>query len=277
MIVRPILVMVLLLGVALALLALVGLALLGFWRLARVLPTDSSTTSAWIGFAGSVVGALLTILAGFIALYPAYRQMQEASRGSAVQTGQILRSRYKAAKDELNILLKSVHSEEIPKLLALGPGETDREMWMKAHPETVQRLKQVILPRIEEVYGDVFDATVGTELPDLDRRPYMTALDRYRGGLYTILDGIPRAPNGTPGPMLTPEQWRDRVAGMVRFVTDDFGKAHLDYNNRINNALNLFRYQILQADRDALGSQTWDQFVQTQKQIEDLEKAESSR
>lgn len=270
MVVRPILVMLLLLGVALALLAIVGLALTGFWRLARALPTDSSTTSAWIGFAGSIVGSLLTVFAAAVALYPSYRQVHEMQRASAVQAGQILRGRYKAAKDEMKIILKSVHVEELPKLLLLGPDDRDREKWLQNHPEVSERLRTVVLPRMEEVDSDLFDANFGIELPDLDRVPYVTALERLKSDLYSVLDGVPRA-NGVPGAPMEAEQWRAFVAETVRYANEEWPKAHIDYNNKINAAINLLKYQIMQADSDAVGRAAFDQFSQWQKQVDEME------
>src|ERR1700761_5762102 len=110
---KRMLIVLALLGATIFVVAVGGLLLIASIQSIKVLASDPNYTGAWIGFWGSIVGALITLTAASVALYPSYAQMNEMKRNSAVQAGEILRKRYIAAKSEYNILLMGWGLEDV--------------------------------------------------------------------------------------------------------------------------------------------------------------------
>jgi len=267
--IRAFLVGIAFLGAGLLALAIAGLCIITFVRVIRLLPADSSTTSAWIGFSGSIVGSLITVIVAVFALWPAYRQMGETQRSSAVQAGQILRNRWRAAQAETNILMKgSAVVQEAKGCLILDPEDEDRTTWIGRHPGEYDVLKNKILPQAEGVGVDTFNAVAGVDLPDLDRSAFDLALDKIKINLYSILDGVKRGKSGAQQGDMTPKEWRNMVTNTQEYIAIEWPKATLTYNNKINAALQVLRYQIVASDRTAVGPDNYKQFDQWQKQVD---------
>ncbi len=259
------------LGGGLLALAIFGLCIVTFVRVVRLLPTDASTTSAWIGFAGSVVGALITVVVAAFALWPAYRQMGEMQKSSAVQAGQILRTRWRAAQAEINLLLKGASVvQSVPKHLSLSENDVDLEHWLVYHKDDdLPAIRDKILPELEAVAYDSFNVKAGVDLPDLDRAAFDISIQHIKIELYSILDGIIRAPNGGAhmGKM-SGAQWRQKVHELCAYIDKDWPKAQTTYNNKINSALQILRFQIVASDRTAVGAENYEQFDQFQKLVD---------
>lgn len=263
--VRKMLALVFCIGLLIAALALAAMAVGWLVSGVRALPTGDSMTAAWIGFAGSVVGALITVVVALVALWPAYRQLGEMQRASSIQSGQILRARLRALQADWNILLKSTYASRMPELLQIE-GEGGHASWVAHHPERVDELQNKILPRIEEIHSELIVASMGIDLPDLDRGDYIMVLQDYATMLRTVLDGISRGTNGTPQHALTDQQWREHMAATRAFADHRLPEAFSAFNNVCNAANQIIRWQIIQTDRSAIGSENIRLFDETQRQ-----------
>jgi hypothetical protein len=264
MMVRKMLALVFWIGLLIAALALA--AMVAWWIVSgvRALPAGEAMTAAWIGFAGSVIGALITVVVALVALWPAYRQMGEMQRASSVQSGQILRVRLRSLQTDWAILLKRTFEDRMPELLQLEPND-DRASWASHHPDRVAELRDKILPRIEEIHSELMIASMGIDLPDLDRSDYIMVLQDYAAMLRTVLDGLSREKTGAPEHPLTAEQWRSHVVATEAFAKHRLPRAHTSFNNICNAANQIIRWQIIQADRSAIGQENTKLFDETQK------------
>lgn len=269
--VRKMLALVFCIGLLIAALALAAMAAVWIVSGVRALPTGEAMTAAWIGFAGSVIGALITVVVALLALWPAYRQMGEMQRASSVQSGQILRVRLRALQTDWNILLKNTFENRMPELLRIEPDD-DLAHWAGRHPDNVAELRDIILPRIEEIHSELIMASMGIDLPDLDRGDYIMVLQDYAAMLRTVLDGLPRGKTDASGQPLTAEQWRAHVVATKNFAERRLPQAHLAFNNIYNAANQIIRWQIIQADRSAIGPENTRLFDATQKQSAALSK-----
>ncbi|WP_242181575.1 hypothetical protein [Sphingomonas sp. CARO-RG-8B-R24-01] len=263
--VRKMLALVFWIGLLIAALALA--AMLVWWIVSgvRALPTGEEMTAAWIGFAGSVIGALITVVVALVALWPAYRQMGEMQRASSVQSGQILRVRLQALQTDWAILLKSTFEDRMSELLQIEPDD-DRASWAARHPDRVVELRDKVLPRIEEIHSELIMASMGIDLPDLDRSDYIMVLQDYAAMLRTVLDGLSREKTGAPEQPLTAEKWRSHVVATRAFATHRLPQAHTSFTNIYGAANQIIRWQIIQADRSAIGQENTKLFDETQKQ-----------
>ena len=229
---------------------------------------------AWIGFWGNIAGALIAVLAALIALQPAYRQASEAGRASAVQSGEILRKRLAIAQREYAILSLNTYPDQIAAALQLDSEDLDRATWLRRHPGAAAKLRELFIPRLDEVTAALFQAQAGVDLPGLDRSSYTDAILALRLRLHSILDGLERQSNGTVrGPMSAP-RWRYYVAETANFARKDVARSHLYYNNNINLAVQLLRSQIVETDRVALGPGLYEQLGRLQQRArEDVDLA----
>jgi len=216
--------------------------------------TNMARKAAWIGFAGSVGGACIAGLIAVVALYPALKQTEAAQRATAVSAGQILRARFKAANDEVQILAKGGRLEQVSVLLALGPEDTGRSVWLTRHPDRAALIKSNFIPFLDALLGELFEANASVELPDLERGTYVAAVVKFRDLLYTTLDGLIRE-NGSIGREMKDDEWRAHVGAAATFAWKDWSRARLIYNNRINTAQIILRAQIIETDRLAMGQE----------------------
>lgn len=276
MMVRKMLQLVFCVGLLIAALALAGIVVGWIASGVRALPTGETMTAAWIGFAGSVIGALITVVVALVALWPAYRQMGEMQRASSVQSGQVLRVRLRALQNDFDILLKSTFENRMPELLELGSND-DRVSWSARHPDRVAELRNKVLPRVEEIHSELIMASMGIDLPDLDRGDYIMVLQDYAAMLRTVLDGSSRNSTGALGHPLTPEEWREHVAVTKDFAEHRLPRAHTAFNNIYNAANQIIRWQIIQADRSAIGRENTELFDASQKQSAALSRQNSSK
>lgn len=220
---------------------------------------------AWIGFWGSIAGSVIALLAASIAIIPAYRQAGEAQRATAVQSGLVLRARYVAVRDEL-FGVRPNKAQEVRTLLTVEPTIT-REEWLQFEGAKASRLRLQLIPALDAIMEDLALRNMGVELPDLDRGRYMSAIQNLAQKLRTVLDGIPRADNGEPGPALTDEQWRAHLGDTIAYAEQEVPSAMLEYNNRLSVALQVLRRQIILSDRTAMGASATADFDQAQKMV----------
>ncbi len=219
-------------------------------------PPDTSRAlkAAWIGFAGSVVGACIAGFIAVVALYPALKQTEAAQRATAVSASQILRARLKAANEETKILANGGRLNAVPSVLALGPEDLGRSTWLASHPDRVALIKNDFIPYLDGLLGELIEASATIDLPDLDRGSYASAVSAFRDILRTILDGRFRQ-NGALGRELKDDEWRSHVNAAARSAWRDWLRARLIYMNRINTAQNILRLQIIETDRFAMGEE----------------------
>lgn len=220
--------------------------------LARQQEASTVLKAAWIGFGGSILGACIAGAIAVAALYPALKQTEAAQRAAAVSAGQILRTRLKAANDEMKILLQGARLNVAPLVLALDPEDVGRSAWLSRHPERASLIKDVFIPYLDSLVEELLDANAAVELPDLERATYVSAALNFRDILHTTLDGKNRE-NSSFGNVLTDDDWRRHVNAAAKFSRRDWVRARSVYSNRINTAQNILRAQIIEADQLAMG------------------------
>jgi len=251
-------------GAAITIIALVGWRILALPGLHKVV-VDTANTGAWIGFWGSIIGSGIALAAAAIAIIPAYQQVGEARRASAVQAGQVLRSRYVAVKGEVDIALLATGVSELDDLLALDRPDISREQWLVVHQDRASRIRDRMLPRLDDILTRLILRGMGIELPDLERGRYIEAVQQMSQRMAAVLDGLPRQDNGGVGEPLSSAQWRDHLEATKAYGRDEVAPAALEYNNNINLAMQALRRQIYLSDRASMGKSASADFDRSQK------------
>jgi hypothetical protein len=263
MLTRQFLFAALFIGLIVVVLALIGLLSGAIQRASAALPRDSAITSAWIGFAGSIIGSLITVGVAVVALWPAYRQMGEAQRASSVQAGQILRTRLAATRIDFGILLRGVHRARIIELLGTIKADDSLPSWISHHRSAQNEIVTSIVPSLNETGVKLFEASAGVDLPDLDRGPYFGAVTHIEKELNDIASGHEATRHGPN--TLDRDEWQKKVGALLTYLDGDFDRISLAYNNKISLAQQVLRWQIVRADRQAVGPSDYQEFAAIQK------------